>query len=334
MAHFALLLIAGTCAGLPDPPFTSRAAESAWGDPVDGLSLLVVTDADTLPLGATIRTELFFRYNPFLTGRPEGGLIQDLCVEEWTLVLRSVDTGRTWERTPYEGRSIGHFHTCEEIVPFRYGEVASAPRDFSLVGISGEQIPAGAYDVSIRYRNEGDCSRYRVAQECIGSDLPSPLWAGTVETGALRLRILHREADTTHCRLPTAISVFWDEERGSVEWAYAPDSWEGAVLISQPGFHLSFLADVRNESVDPSVPLPQTVVPEWRMGGSLPDRTPGLTYHVTRRSADAPPEHPIRVTVHARIVETPRFDGGRYAPGFDFDPPGVLWERTFNGEGP
>jgi hypothetical protein len=200
------------------------------------------------------------------------------------------------------------------------------------VGISGEQIPAGAYDVSIRYRNEGDGSRYRVAQECVGRDTPPSLWAGAAETGPLRIRVLHREADTTHCRLPTAIRVFWDEERGSVEWAYAPDSWEDAVLISQPGFQLGYVAEVRCESVDASSPLSPTVVSEWRTGGSLPDRTPGLTHHVTRKPADAPPDHPFRVTVRARIVGSSRFDPRGDWSGADL--PGVLWERTFIGEGP
>lgn len=75
-------------------------------------------------------------------------------------------------------------------------------------------------------------------RETQDDDPARPLWRGTVETAPLRLRVLPRDADTTRCEIPTAVAVGWNEERKTLEWSWAPDSWETAEIVSRPGYDL------------------------------------------------------------------------------------------------
>jgi hypothetical protein len=111
---------------------------------------------------------------------------------------------------------------------------------FNLVSDQGEQVPAGDYFVHVRYENPGPAAARQKddtsarARDTYPADA---LWTGVVQSAVFPVHVAAKAADTTYCELPTRME-FVVHSSGQVMWRWDKTSFEPAVLVSRPGFHL------------------------------------------------------------------------------------------------
>ncbi len=262
-----LLVLTCECCRAFEPfaPYTTRAIESGWGEPLHGVSLLVTTDSDTVRVGDAMRFEIFLRFNPFdADGRVK---FLDEAEEHVSLHLASLDGPRDYVRAPYR---VGMpAFPPPDPVALVYGDVGSRAERFYLLSDDGEQVPPGDYLVHVSYRNEGWERRGKRARR-MGEPDSDPLgsgvrWSGTVDSGSFALHVEAGNADTSHWELPTRISITSDSA-GLPTFLWDETSFEPVVVVSRPGYHVSCGTTI-TEYIDD-----EPVESRPRRSGGLPKR--------------------------------------------------------------
>jgi hypothetical protein len=307
MSPLALSLVLASCGCWtfePLAPYTSRAASTGWGEPVNGLSLLATTDADTVGVGDTLRFEAFFRFWPFPSDGRVAALVREHREERWTLVLRSRDGTANYKRPAFRiGMPV--LATPDDHLDLRSGLLSSASRRFHLLSYEGEQIPAGDYEAVLTYRSPGAEKRRYWTGSCEERSEPYPpgsVWIGEVATGPLPLHVRPQEPDTTRYELPTGISLHEGED-GQLMWSWDPDSFEPVELVTRPGYVIGCRTKVRRvlETDDSRF----TGLTTENLGGSLPDRRHLAGFALGAASAPGPGKT-LGVEVRVTIFETSR----------------------------
>jgi hypothetical protein len=321
----------------PLAPFTTRAVQSGWGEPVNGLSIMAATDADTVVVGAALRFEIFLRFWPLDSDGRVRALNANDAEESWQLFfVRRDGTGsissRTHARRPYR-TGMPFFASPQDHVDLWRETPRSRGELFFLLSEDGQNIPSGDYVVHLIYRNSGAGTRLIASNgdECPTEEPypPGVLWTGTVGTPLFSLHVAAREADTTRCELPTRV-LLSERENGQVMWQWDPDSFEPIELISRPGFHLGSETVIRKslgstlvEAPDPALAdsaslarFHRTFLGAWsRQLGGLPDRRVGagaVTGPAIREALTK--GEPLRVELDVTIFETSVPGGHRWDP--------------------
>ena len=233
LAVLPLIIAAQCCCCRFEPyaPSTSRAVESGWGEPWNGLSILAATDADTVDVGATVRVEIFLRFEPFQSDGRVGVLVADRDRERLSLTLQDRSGLPVYMRYPLRW---GMRVIRRDDIELRYGAVGSRSEPFYLLSPDGSQVPSGDYLVHVTYANPGEDS---LATREEPRRAPGVVWRGAVRTAAFPLHVRTKAADTTRCALPT--HAVFKEWMGQLAWQWDRNSFEPTVLISRPGYYLA-----------------------------------------------------------------------------------------------
>ena len=293
----------------------------SWGEAVDGLSISVVTDSTTVPLGASIDLEVFFRYWPFLSEGRSQVLNARSEAEDLRFTLENRDTGERHYREPWD---FGMWSTPGpwnriDLVP---GEVRLRAERICLLSTVGAQVPPGEYELVAHYLNH----RGRGVETRLDPDtgrlreLPFPpgvLWEGVIASGPLLIRVVDSPIDCQEVELPTAIRIEWNDQLRQAVRVW--DDWRTFSLFRRPGYHLgcrrNYEHTIGGGPIPPPLPraeVDSAAVGGWQPHGLLPTSGMGFPFKGSRgtplvNATTRPhisPVSPLRVAIRLTVFET------------------------------
>ncbi|MFN8179300.1 MAG: hypothetical protein U0167_15315 [bacterium] len=247
--------------------------------------------------------EIFLRFNPF--DADERVKVLDPAGERFALCFVGAG-GKQYERRPYRTgmEELGGRPNRIDLV---YGNVGSRSELFMLLSRNGEQIPPGDYLVHVWYENAPEHGA-RGANREVDADSVS-VWKGVVTTAPFPVHVAATEADTTRCELPTRV-VFRAWPDGQLTWRWDETSFEPAVIVSRPGYHLGCETVVKRyvgQTVD--FGDPQAVTDafgsswSWSLGG-IPRRNERSESALAGNSGSAVGGKELQAEFNVTIFET------------------------------